>query len=327
MDVDQLVEIEGLVKQFPVRGGGLFGRATLTAVNDVSMTVARGETLGLVGESGSGKTTVANIVAGLLPRTSGRVVVNGVDFSALSARQLRQQRRHVQVVFQDPYASLAPTSTVEASVLEPFKAHGVGNKASRPAKVEELFDMVQLDQSLKGRFPSEMSGGQLQRVSIARALALEPQLLVLDEPVSALDVSTKAEIINLLADLKEDLGLSYLFISHDLSTLRILADRVAVMYLGEIVEQGPGDSIYDAPKHPYTKALLGSVPIPDPVAQRKRERIVLEGDIPSPLNIPSGCSFHTRCPVAMPQCSVDKPEPTLVDGTIVACHLFPPAGS
>ena len=327
MDGDQLVEVEGLVKQFPVRGGGFFGRATLTAVNDISMTVARGETLGLVGESGSGKTTVANIVAGLLPRTSGRVVVNGVDFSELRAGQLREQRRHVQVVFQDPYASMAPTSTVEASVLEPFKAHSVGDKDSRPGKVEELFDMVQLDQSLKGRFPSEMSGGQLQRVSIARALALEPQLLVLDEPVSALDVSTKAEIINLLADLKEDLGLSYLFISHDLSTLRILADRVAVMYLGEIVEQGPGDSIYDAPKHPYTKALLGSVPIPDPVAQRNRERIVLEGDIPSPLNIPSGCSFHTRCPVVMPQCSVDKPQPTLVDGTTVACHLFPPTGA
>jgi oligopeptide/dipeptide ABC transporter ATP-binding protein len=327
MAPDLLVDVQDLVKEFPVRGSGLFRKATLTAVNHVSLNVGRGETLGLVGESGSGKSTVANIVAGLLPRTSGKVVVNGVDFSTLRAGALREQRRHVQVVFQDPYTSMAPTSTVEASVLEPFRAHGVGERSSRAAMVDQLFDKVQLARSLKSRYPTEMSGGQLQRVGIARALALEPQLLVLDEPVSALDVSTKAEIINLLADLKDDLGLSYLFISHDLSTLRVLADRVAVMYLGEIVEQGSSDAIYDSPKHPYTKALLGSVPVPDPVVQRNRERIVLEGDIPSPLAVPSGCSFHTRCPEAMPRCSVDKPEATVVDGTTVACHLFPPSAT
>jgi peptide/nickel transport system ATP-binding protein len=322
--VENLVEIESLTKEFSVRGSGLFRRDTLTAVKDVSLTVARGETVGLVGESGSGKSTVANIVAGLLPRTSGRVIVNGVDFSTLSARALRQQRRHVQVVFQDPYTSLVPTSTVESSVSEPLQAHDVGTKAERRARVDELLIKAQLDPAYKSRFPSEMSGGQLQRVSIARALALEPQLLVLDEPVSALDVSTKAEIINLLADLKEQLGLSYLFISHDLSTLRILADRVAVMYLGEIVEVGPGDQIYDAPKHPYTKALLGSVPIPDPVAQRARERIVLEGDIPSPLDVPSGCAFHTRCPDVMEICREQAPPRVDVGETRIACHLFPP---
>ncbi len=327
VQIANLVVVEDLVKEFPVRAGGLFRRATLTAVNHISLTVARGETIGLVGESGSGKSTVANIVAGLLPRTSGKVVVNGVDFSTLRARQLREERRHVQVVFQDPYTSLAPTSTVESSVMEPLQAHNVGSKVERRARVDELLIKAQLDPAYKSRFPSEMSGGQRQRVGIARALALEPQLLVLDEPVSALDVSTKAEIINLLADLKDDLGLSYLFISHDLSTLRVLADRVAVMYLGEIVEQGSSDAIYDAPKHPYTKALLGSVPVPDPVVQRNRERIVLEGDIPSPLAVPSGCSFHTRCPEAMPRCSVDKPEATVVDGTTVACHLFPPSAT
>ena len=319
-DGENLVELDGLTKEFSV-STGLFSRSKLIAVNDISMTVARGETLGLVGESGSGKSTVANIVAGLLPRSAGSVIVNGFDFAALGGRELRKQRRHVQVVFQDPYTSVAPTSTAGAAILEPLRAHRVGNREARRARVDELLDQVQLDRSLKSRFPSEMSGGQLQRVSIARALALEPRLLVLDEPVSALDVSTKAEIINLLADLKEPLGLSYLFISHDLSTLRVLADRVAVMYLGKIVEEGPADQVYDNPRHPYTKGLLDSVPIPDPVIQRDRERVVLEGDIPSPLDVPSGCSFHTRCPDAMPHCSIDAPPTKRVGESTVTCHL------
>jgi oligopeptide/dipeptide ABC transporter ATP-binding protein len=322
MDQELLVDVRDLVKVFPVRGGFL-QRTRLTAVDHVSLTVARGETLGLVGESGSGKSTIANVVAGLSPRTSGTVIVNGVDFSKLRAGALRQQRRHVQMVFQDPYTSLAPTSTVESSILEPLRAHNVGDHASRSARVDELLAKVQLDRSFRYRYRLSMSGGQLQRASIARALALEPQLLVLDEPVSALDVSTKAEIINLLADLKDRLGLSYLFISHDLSTLRVLADRLAVMYLGKIVEHGPAGAIYDDPKHPYTRALLGSVPVPDPVVQRSRHRIVLGGDIPSPLNVPSGCSFHTRCPNAMPQCSTVVPVPVDVNGVTVSCHLYP----
>lgn len=318
---EPLVEVEDLTKDFSVSAGGFFKRATLTAVNSVSFEVARGETLGLVGESGSGKSTVANLVAGLLPRTSGRVVVDGVDFTALSSREQREQRRNVQVVFQDPYGSLVPTSTVEASMIEPLRAHKIGSRASRRDRVDELLQQVQLDRAMKGRYPTEMSGGQLQRVSIARALALSPHLLVLDEPVSALDVSTKAEIINLLVDLKEEFGLSYLFISHDLSTLRTIADRVAVMYLGEIVEVGPSEQIYDAPKHPYTKALLASVPVPDPESQRNRERIVLEGDIPSPLDVPTGCTFHTRCPDAMAQCSTEKPVRVQIGETTVTCHL------
>jgi len=316
-----VVEVEGLAKEFTVRGQGRFGRASLRAVDDVTFSIAAGETLGLVGESGSGKSTVANIVAGLLPRTSGRVIVNGVDFSGLRAGELRRQRMHVQVVFQDPYSSLAPTSTVEASIAEPLRAHGIGDKRARAARVDELLDMVQLDRTMKARFPSEMSGGQLQRVSIARALALRPRLVVLDEPVSALDVSTKAEIVNLLADLQEEHGFSYLFISHDLSTLRVLTERVAVMYLGRIVEQGPADEIYDRPSHPYTRALLASVPVPDPVRQRNRHRVTLSGDIPSPLAVPSGCRFHTRCPEAMPRCAQIEPPTVVLGATTVACHL------
>lgn len=321
MSTELLVEAEHLTKEFSVAGEGLFSRGKLVAVDDVSFTVARGETLGLVGESGSGKSTVANIVAGLLLRTSGTMRVNGVDFASLRARELRQQRRHVQVVFQDPYASMAPTATVESSITEPLRAHGVGDRDTRRKRVDELLELVSLDRSMKGRFSSEMSGGQLQRVSIARALALEPQLVVLDEPVSALDVSTKAEIVNLLADLKDELGLSYLFISHDLSTLRVLADRVAVMYLGALVETGPAEQIYEDPKHPYTKSLLSSVPVPDPVIQRSRQRIVLSGDIPSPLDVPSGCRFHTRCPQAVPECSNEEPVDLVVGDTTVACHI------
>jgi oligopeptide transport system ATP-binding protein len=323
---DLLVEAEQLTKSFTVAGDGTVGRSKLVAVDRVSFTVAPGETLGLVGESGSGKSTVANLVAGLLPRTSGLLRVNGVDFGALSAGELRRQRRHVQVVFQDPYASLAPTVTVGSSIREPLRAHRVGDRTAQDRRVCELLELVRLDPSMRSRFPAEMSGGQLQRACIARALALEPRLLVLDEPVSALDVSTKAEIINLLADLKEVLDLSYLFISHDLSTLRVLADRVAVMYLGALVETGTADAIYEAPQHPYTRALLSSVPVPDPVVQRNRPRIVLGGDIPSPTTVPSGCRFHTRCPDVLAQCATVTPTETELGEGFVACHLVSPPG-
>jgi oligopeptide/dipeptide ABC transporter ATP-binding protein len=226
------------------------------------------------------------------------------------------------MVFQDPYGSVAPTVTIEGTLNEPYLAHKMGDKKWRAERVDGLLDRVGLDRSFKHRFPSEMSGGQLQRVSIARALALEPKLLVLDEPVSALDVSTKADIINLLADLKASLGLTYLFISHDLSTLRVLTDRVAVMYLGEIIEEGPSDEIYDNPLHPYTKALLAAVPVPDPAVQRARVKVPVEGDIPSPLNAPPGCRFHNRCPDVMPQCREIVPQSVMIGATRVSCHLY-----
>ncbi len=320
------VAVRSLTKEFdagralPLRlGRG--PKAKLRAVDDVSFEITRGETLALVGESGSGKSTVANMVAGLLDPTAGTVELSGVDFYDAGERARRERRRHVQIVFQDPYSSHAPTTTVGASIAEPLIAHRVGDKASRAAAVESLLRSVQLDPKVSSRFPQEMSGGQLQRVSIARALALEPELVVLDEPVSALDVSTKAEILNLLATLKEQRGLSYLFVSHDLSTLRVIADRVAVMYLGRIVEIGAADEIYDDPQHPYTKALLAAVPRPDP-SRRPRERVVLGGDVPSPLAIPSGCAFRTRCPVAVERCAGVTPLRSPVGATHeVACHL------
>ncbi len=316
-----LLDMIDVYKDFPVHGRGLT-RAKLRAVNGVSVSINVGETLGLVGESGSGKSTVANLVTGLASPTSGTITVAGFDVRTLRGREQREHRRHVQMVFQDPYGSIAPTVTIEGTLAEPFRAHKMGDKAWRAKRVDELLDQVGLDRSLKHRFPSEMSGGQLQRVSIARALALEPKLVVLDEPVSALDVSTKADIINLLADLKASLGLAYLFISHDLSTLRVLTDRVAVMYLGEIVEEGPSDDIYESPRHPYTKALLAAVPVPDPVAQRLRIKVPIEGDIPSPMNAPPGCRFHTRCPNVMPHCREVVPQQVIVGGTRVSCHLY-----
>lgn len=324
MNATPVIRIEHLVKEFEVRGDGMFDKRTLTAVNDVSLTVHAGETIGIVGESGSGKSTIANIVGGLLRPTGGRVEINGVDITTLRGRDLRQQRRAVQMVFQDPYSSFAPTSTIEASMSEPFIAHRIGNRAERRRRVDELLEQVGLRSDYRLRYPSELSGGQLQRVSIARALALEPGLLVLDEPVSALDVSTKADIINLLADLKDRLKLTYLFISHDLSTLRILADRIAVMYLGEIVEAGDAQPIYDGPSHPYTRALLGSVPVPDPVRQRSRTSLVLAGEVPSPIDRPTGCAFHPRCPSVMDICPTEPPPVAAVGAVEVSCHLYGP---
>ncbi len=318
-----LLELRDLRKEFRVERGAL-RRATgrLRAIDGVSLTVHAGETVGLVGESGSGKSTLARVALRLEQPTSGTIIFEGRDITKLGSRALREVRRDMQMVFQDPYSSLAPLTTVAGSIIEPLRAHGVGPRGGRDARVIELLRLVGLSPELRNRYPLEFSGGQLQRVAIARALALEPRLIFLDEAVSSLDVSTKAQVINLLDDLQQKLGLAYLFISHDLSTVRHVSDRIAVMYLGRLVEVGDAAAVYDRPKHPYTEALLSAIPVPDPVVQRSRRRIVLEGDVPSPVNPPAGCRFHTRCPHVMDICRTVDPEPFLTpDGTIVACHL------
>jgi peptide/nickel transport system ATP-binding protein/oligopeptide transport system ATP-binding protein len=292
-----MLEVQNLVKNFPIYSGGLLRRhvGDVHAVADVSFSLFPGDTLGLVGESGCGKSTTGRVVLGLEPATSGSVTFEGRDLVRLSGRQLRPLRREMQIVFQDPYASLDPRMPVSSILAEPFQIHGLWDRKAGPGKVRDLMATVGLNPEHGNRYPHEFSGGQRQRIGIARALALEPRVLVLDEPVSALDVSIQAGVVNLLEDLQERLGLTYLFIAHDLSVVRHIADRVAVMYLGKIVEMGARDDVFDAPVHPYTLARIRAVPSPDPRRERSRERIILTGDVPSPASPPSGCHFRTRC--------------------------------
>lgn len=318
-----LLSIRGLVKHYPVRSGVL-RRVTghVRAVDGIDLDVGRSETLGLVGESGSGKSTTARLALRLVEPTSGSITFDGTDLTTLDRRDLRAVRCRVQIVFQDPYASLSPRLTVARIVGEPLAVHQRLAAYERNGRVVELLDQVGLDPSAMDRYPHEFSGGQRQRIAVARALALEPDLVVCDEPVSALDVSIQSQVVNLLADLQERHGLAYLFISHDLSVVRHVSDRIAVMYLGRIVEEGAAERVHDQPAHPYTEALLSAIPVPDPATQRSRNRIVLRGDVPSALHPPTGCRFHPRCPHAMDICrTVDPPRFDLPGGGSVHCHL------
>ena len=317
-----VLEVSNLVKHFTVSGskGVRRTRAIVHAVSDVSFSVGAGQTIGLVGESGSGKTTVGRSVLRLTEPTSGSIKFKGQEIVGMPRRELRKMRREMQIVFQDPQASLDPRLTVGSAVSEPLRIQKVPGKHSD--RVAELLELVGLAPDHARRFPHEFSGGQRQRIGIARALALNPSLVVLDEPVSALDVSIQGAVVNLLDDLQDRLGISYLFIAHDLSVVRHISDVMAVMYLGKLMEVGPAETIYTRPSHPYTQALLSAVPEPDPVTERTRQRILLQGDVPSPINPPSGCRFRTRCPIAKELCAIE--EPALIDrgeGHPVACHF------
>jgi oligopeptide/dipeptide ABC transporter ATP-binding protein len=324
---EPILSVRSLVKEFPIKSNSVVRRTVgaVHAVSGVSFDIYPGQTLGLVGESGCGKTTTSRAILHLQPATSGEVLFEGRDVTKMSKGDLRRMRRDMQIVFQDPYASLNPRITVSEIIAEPLRIHGLYADGGR-AKVAELMRLVGLNPEHGNRFPHEFSGGQRQRIGIARALALKPKVLVLDEPVSALDVSIQAGVINLLEDLQDELGLAYLFVAHDLSVVRHIADRVAVMYLGKIVEIADGASLFERSQHPYTQALISAIPIPDPRRERERERILVQGDVPSPANPPSGCRFRTRCPLLMTLSETDahrcaKEEPALVDRGRGARHL------
>ena len=307
---DPLVRVRDLKKHFPIRKGILFQRTTNTvkAVDGISFDIQRGETLGLVGESGCGKSTAGRTLLGLYPATDGNIIIDGLDVREPSTAEALAIRRKAQMIFQDPFASLNPRWTVNAIVGEPLRVHKLlPTDKQRTERVRELLELVGLSGRFMNRFPHEFSGGQRQRIGIARALASDPLFIVCDEPISALDVSIQAQVVNLLEDLQAQFNLTYLFIAHDLSMVRHICNRVAVMYLGKIAELAENDELYENPLHPYTRALLSAVPVPDPKAARKRQRIILTGDVPSPINPPTGCRFHTRCPIAQPHCATVEP--------------------
>lgn len=319
---EEILVVKNLKKYYPITGGVLGGQTgVVKAVDDVSFTVKRGETLGLVGESGCGKSTTGRSLLRLIEPTAGEILFDGVNITALKPEEMRKMRRDMQIVFQDPFASLNPRHNIEKILEEPLVVHGIGSASERKKRVQDMLEVVGLSSYHARRYPHQFSGGQRQRIGIARALMLNPKLIVADEPVSALDVSIQSQVLNLMQDLQRDLGLTYLFIAHDLSVVRHISDRVGVMYLGRIVELTASGQLYSNPLHPYTRALLSAVPSPDPDAVR--ERIILQGDVPSPANPPAGCTFHTRCPHVTEECRTVRPAFRDVGGGhYVACHLY-----
>src|SRR6056297_305291 len=314
---DTLISVRNLKKYFTVRGG-----KTLKAVDDISFDIKKGETLGLVGESGCGKSTAGRTIVRLYEATGGEIIYKDMNINNLNKKQLKDYTRHAQMIFQDPYASLNPRMTVTDIVGEGIDIHNLYKGMERQKKIYEILELVGLSREHANRFPHEFSGGQRQRIGVARALAIEPDFIVADEHISALDVSIQAQVVNLLKDLQDELNLTYLFIAHDLSMVKHLSDRVAVMYLGSIMELTESNELYDNPLHPYTKALMSAVPIPDPDVSRAKERIILEGDVPSPIDVPVGCKFQGRCPIAEDICKVEKPElREIIPGHEVACHM------
>jgi len=317
----ELLRARHVTKYFPLKSG----QGEVHAVDDVSFSLRKGETLGVVGESGCGKSTLARVLLRLIEPTSGEIYIDGVDLSKLSPRNLRAKRREFQMVFQDAYASLDSRQKIGNIIAEPLIVHGIGDRRTRRQRVAKLLDMVGLEADAATRYPHEFSGGQRQRIGIARAISLEPKLVVADEPVSALDVSIQSQVLNLLVDLRKQLDLSYIFISHDLAVVEHICDTIAVMYLGEIVEMTDGETLFATPKHPYTQALMSAIPRPDP-KRRGSPRIVLQGDIPNPENPPQGCRFHTRCPEVMTRCKTQKPKQLLLEDSgnyhLVRCHLY-----